>query len=140
MSTKRKRTISDIIDTYFEEFERWAEEFEETVMQRPSWNLKNCTIEPLREIMVAPTEVTVTVDLPYTDGKSVKVKPVSHTSLEVSAKMNRKIRLDDLGVSHCKGEFERFHCHVRIPVPVNMNGMSTRFKKGMLEIHIPRKY
>jgi HSP20 family molecular chaperone IbpA len=140
MSTKRKRTISDIIDAYFDEFERWAEEFEETVMQRPSWNLKNCTMEPLREMMVAPTEVVVTVDLPYTDRNSIKVKPVSHTSLEVSAKLKKRIRLDDLGVSHCKGEFERFHCHVRIPVPVNMDDMSTHFKKGILEIRLPRKY
>jgi HSP20 family molecular chaperone IbpA len=140
MSTKRKRTISDIIDAYFDEFERWAEEFEETVMQRPSWNLKNCTMEPLREIMVAPTEVVVTVDLPYTDKNSIKVKPVSHTSLEVSAKLKKRIRLDDLGVSHCKGEFERFHCHVRIPVPVNMDKMGTHFKKGILEIRLPRKY
>jgi HSP20 family molecular chaperone IbpA len=140
MSTRKRRTISEIIDTYFNEFERWAEEFEETMMQRPSWNLKNCTIEPLREIMLAPTEVIITVDLPYTSKNSIKVKPIGHTSLEVSAKMNRKVCLDDLGVKHCKGEFESYQCHVRIPVPVKMDKMSTRFTKGILEIRIPRNY
>jgi HSP20 family molecular chaperone IbpA len=140
MSIKKKRTISDIIDAYFEDLERWAEQFEETMMQRPSWNLKNCTIEPLREIMVTPTEVVVTVDLPYTEKKLIRVKPVGHTSLEISAKMKRKIRLDDLGVTYCKGEFERFYCHVRIPVPVNMDDMNVSVKKGILEIRLRRKY
>jgi HSP20 family molecular chaperone IbpA len=140
MSTKKKRTASDVIDTYFEEYERWTEEFEETITQKPSWNLKNCTIEPLREVLIAPTEVVVTVDLPYTSKNSIKIKPISPASIEVSAKMNRKIRLDDLGVKHCKGEFERLHCHVHIPVPVNMNKMDTHFKKGILEIRMPRKH
>jgi len=139
MSIKRKRSISDIIDAYFEDLERWAEQFEETLMVSPSWNLKNCTIEPLRETMVTPTEVVVTVDLPYTEKKTVQVKPVGRTSLEISAKMKRKIRLDDLGVTHCKGEFQKLHCHMRIPVPVNMNKMDIHYKRGILEIHIPRK-
>jgi HSP20 family molecular chaperone IbpA len=139
MSSRKKRSISDIIDAYFEDLERWAEQFEETLMERPSWNLKNCTIEPLREIMVTPTEVVVTVDLPYTEKNTVEVKPVSRTSLEISAKMKRKIRLDDLGVTHCKGEFQKFHCHMRIPVPVNMDKMDIHYKRGILEVHIPRK-
>lgn len=141
MSTKRKRrSISDMIDMYFESMEEWVEEFQETLVERPSWNLKNCTIEPLREITVTPMEVVATVDLPYTEKASVKVRPVSNTILEVSAKMRKKVKLDDLGVKHCKGEFQRFHCHMRIPVPVNMDKMDTKYKKGILEIHLPRKH
>jgi HSP20 family molecular chaperone IbpA len=140
VSTRRKRSISDIIDEYFEDLERWAERFGETLVQMPSWNLKNCTIEPLRETLVTPTEVIVTVDLPYTRKDTVHAKPVSNTSLEISAKMKQKIRLDDLGVIHCKGEFQRFHCHIRIPVPVNMKNMDIHYKKGILEIHLPRKH
>jgi HSP20 family molecular chaperone IbpA len=139
MSIKKRRSISDIIDAYFEDIERWAEQFEETLMVSPSWNLKNCTLEPLREIMVAPTEVMMTVDLPYTEKNAVQVKPAGINSIEISAKMNKKIRLDDLGVTHCKGEFQKFHCHIRIPVPVNMNKMDIHYKRGILEIHIPRK-
>jgi len=139
MSIKKRRSISDIIDAYFEDIERWAEQFEETLMVSPSWNLKNCTIEPLREIMVAPTEVVMTVDLPYTEKNTVQVKPAGRNSIEISAKMNKKIRLDDLGVTHCKGEFQKFHCHIRIPVPVSMDKMGIYYKRGILEIHIPRK-
>ncbi len=139
MSSRRKLPISDIIDAYFQDLERWAEQFEETLMVSPSWNLKKCTIEPLRETMVTPTEAVVTVDLPYTKKNTVQVKPTGKNCVEVSAKMKKKIRLDDLGVTHCKGEFQKFHCHMHIPVPVNMKKMVVHYKKGILEIHIPRK-
>jgi HSP20 family molecular chaperone IbpA len=140
MAIRRRPSISDIIDEYFADLEEWVEKFGETLTERPSWNLRNCSIEPLREIVVTPTEVSITVDLPFTSKGTVKVEPVSKNSLEVSAKMKRKIRLDDLGVTHCKGEFQKFHCHMRIPVPVKMDKMDIHYKKGILEIHLPRKH
>jgi len=139
MSSRRKRSIFDIIDEYFEGLEEWAERFKETLVERPSWDKKACTIEPLRDIMVTPTEVIVTVDLPYTEENTVEVKPIDRDSLEISAKMKRKIRFDEFGITHHKGEFQAFHCHTHIPVSVDMDKMEVRFKKGFLEIHLPRK-
>jgi HSP20 family molecular chaperone IbpA len=140
MAIRRRPSISGIIDEYFADLEEWVEKFGETLAERPSWNLRNCSIEPLREMVVTPTEVLITVDLPFTSKDTVKVEPVSKNSLEISAKMKRKIRLDDLGVTHCKGELQKFHCHVRIPVPVKMDKMDIQYKKGILEIHLPRKH
>ena len=140
MSIRKKRSVFDMIDAYFDDLEKWAEELEGTFVEKPSWNLKNCSIEPLREITVTPIEVIATVDLPFTEKKAIKVKPLSDTSLEISAKMKKKIRLDDLGVTHCKGEFQKFHCHMRLPVKVNMKKMITQYKRGILEIHLPRKH
>jgi HSP20 family molecular chaperone IbpA len=140
MAIRKKPSFSELIDEYFANLEEWVEKFGETITERPSWNLRNCSIEPLREVTVAPTEVVVTVDLPFTDKKGVKVKPVGKNSIEVSAKMKRKIRIDDLGITHCKGEFQKFHCHMRIPVPVNMSKMDVLYKRGILEIHLPRRH
>lgn len=140
MSTKRKRSIFDVIDEYFEDLEEWAERFRETLVERPSWNQKMCTIEPLRDIMVTPTEVIVTVDLPYTEENMIQVKPVDKNIIQISANMKRKIRLDDFGITHYRGEFQKLHCHTRIPVPVDMDKMEIRFKKGILEIRLPRKH
>jgi len=109
-------------------------------MQKPSWNLTECTIEPLREISVTPSEVMVTVDLPYTEKSAVRVEAVGDVSIEVSATMKQKVQLEDLGVTHCKGEIQKFHCLVRVPVPVDMDKMDVHLKKGILEIHLPRKY
>lgn len=138
MSIRRRRSISEIIDDYFDYLERWVEQFEETV-QRPSWNVRNCAIEPLREMMVTPTEVIATVDLPFTTKDTVQVKPVDESYLEIMAEMNRKIRLDQFGMTHCKGEFRKYHCSMHIPVPVKMDKMKIGYKKGILEIHLPRR-
>ena len=139
MSTKRKRSIFEIISEYFENLEEMTEQLEEAWIERPSWNCRSCTMEPLRNITVTPTEVIVTVDLPLTEENTVQVKPVEKNTLEITARMKRKIRFEDLGITHHKGEFQTFHCQTRIPVQVHMDKMHFRFKKGILEIHLPRK-
>jgi len=140
MSTRRRRSIFDMIDEYFESLEEWAERFRETLIERPRWNQKTCTIEPLRDIMVTPTEVIVTVDLPYTEENTVQVKSIDKNVIEISARMKRKIRFDEFGITHHKGEFQTFQCQTRIPVAVNMDKMQVRFKKGFLEVRLPRKH
>ncbi len=140
MLSKRRRSIFDIIDEYFEDLEELSERFRERLSEKPSWNQKTCAIEPLRDIMVTPTEVIVTVDLPYTEENTVQVKAVDEDVLEISAKMKRKIRFEEFGIIHYKGEFQTFHCQTRIPVPVQMNKMTEHFRKGILEVHIPRKH
>lgn len=139
MSIRKKASISDMIDEYFEDMEKWADQLRETMSERPCWDLKTCAIEPLREITVTPTEVIVTVDLPYAKEETVQVKAVDGSSLEILAEMKKKIRLTELGVTHRKGVIQRFHAWIRIPVTVNMDKMKIQHKKGILEIKLPRK-
>ena len=139
MSIKRKRSIMDILDNYFDELEEQFERWRETLTERPSWNQKACTMEPLRHVRVTPTEVIVTVDLPLTKENTIQVKPIDKKTIEILASMKRKIRFTDFGITHHKGEFQKLHCHLRVPVPVYMEKMELRFKKGILEIRLPRK-
>jgi HSP20 family molecular chaperone IbpA len=139
MSNKRKRSIMDILDNYFEDLEEEFERWRETLTERPSWNQKACTMEPLRHMRVTPTEVIVTVDLPLTKENTIQVKPIDKKTIEILARMKRKIRFTDFGITHHKGEFQKLHCHLRVPVPVYMEKMELRFKKGILEIRLPRK-
>jgi HSP20 family molecular chaperone IbpA len=140
MAIRKKRSIFEIFDEYFGDLEKWAQEFEETPAEKPSWNLKNRTIEPLRDMIVTPTEVIVTVDLPFTKTNTVQVKPVNKKTLEISAKMKREIRFEDFGITHHKGEFRTFYCQTRIPVPVQMDRLRLAIKKGILNIHVPREH
>ncbi|MGD0159242.1 MAG: Hsp20 family protein [Candidatus Bathyarchaeia archaeon] len=128
-----------MIDEYFQEMEKWADQIKETLSEKPCWDLKTCAIEPLREITVKPTEVIVTVDLPYADKKTVKVEAVDTSSLEISAEMKKKIRLKELGITHRQGVIQRFHAWIHVPVAVNMDKMKIEHKKGILEIKLPRK-
>lgn len=131
--------MSDIVDEYFEDMERWAEHFSSAIDENPCWNLKNCAIEPLRHVTVTPAEVIVTVDLPYANKSTAKVKVVDENALEISAEMRKKIRLNELGVTHMEGVIQRFHSWIRIPVRVDVKRMKIQHKKGILEIKLPRK-
>lgn len=136
---KKRRPFIDIFDRYFDDMERELDTWRESFVEGPSWNLKASTMEPLKSMRVLPTEVVVTVDLPLTKESSLKVKALDENTLEISAQMRRKMTFKELGITHHKGEFQKFHAHMRVPVAVQMSKMKTKFKKGMLEIHLPRR-
>jgi HSP20 family molecular chaperone IbpA len=140
MAIRKKQPMRDLVDSYFEGLERELERWRETFFEKPCWNLKEGTMEPLKDMEVTSTEVVVTMDLPLTVESSLQVKPLDEETLEISAKMKRIVHVREFGVTHHKGEFQRFHCHTRVPVPVKMDDMKIKFKKGLLEIHIPRKH
>jgi len=140
VSRKRKRSIFDIFSEYLEKLDLWAEKMKEEMMEQPSWNCEACTIEPLCNVFVGADEVVVTADLPCVDVDTINVKPLNDDLLEITAKMQRKIYFDDLGVKHRQGEFSMFHCQVHVPVPVRMEYLRTKIKKGILEVHLPRKH
>jgi HSP20 family molecular chaperone IbpA len=137
MENKRRRSIHDMIREYLDEVEKLKEGWPPT--ERPSWNLRECTLEPLSTIFVTAKEVIITADLPYAQPHSVKVEPINDDRLEITAEMKHKVRFKDWGITHHEGEFSTFSCQARVPVPVDMKDMKTIFKRGMLEIRLPRK-
>ena len=139
MAIRRRRSVFDIVNEYFDSVEEWAEHFEESLMEKPSWNQETCAFEPLRDVVVTPNEVLVTVVLPLTEENTVQVKPAGKNLLDITAKMKRKVKFEEFGITHRKGEFQTFHCQMRIPVQVQMDKIHFRCKKGLLEIHLPRK-
>ncbi|MGD8505067.1 MAG: Hsp20/alpha crystallin family protein [Candidatus Bathyarchaeota archaeon] len=137
---RRKRSISDMIRDYIEDIQDLAEELLEPIFaERPSWDARSCCLEPLCSVSVTPDEVIVTSDLPNIDPDAIEVTPINADTLEIKAKMKRKIRFDELGITHRKGEFQFFRCQIDMPVPVNMDQIKAEFKGGILEIHLPRK-
>ncbi|MFQ6080142.1 MAG: Hsp20/alpha crystallin family protein [Candidatus Bathyarchaeia archaeon] len=140
MSRKRRRSIFELMREYMEDLEAAVEEMAElAVAERPSWDVRSSCLEPLCNIFVTTDEVVVTADLPYTEPETVKVEAISEDRLEIGAKMRQKLRFDDFGITHREGEFSSFRCQVRVPVPVNMERMKVYFKRGILEIHLPRR-
>ncbi len=141
MSERRKKlSIFDLVREYLDDMEALAEELKErSFMERPSWDTRSCCLEPLCRVFVTPDEVIVTADLPNVKPGTIKVKPISAETLEISAEMRRKIRFNELGISHREGEFRFFRCQTSIPVPTNMNRVTKEFKRGILEVRLPRK-
>jgi len=140
MSRKRRRSIFDLMREYMEDFEAAAEEMAElAIAERPSWDARSSCLEPLCNVFVTADVVVVTADMPYTEPETVKVEAIGEDRLEIGAKMRQKLRFDDFGITHREGEFSSFRCQVRVPVPVNMKRMKVYFKRGILEIHLPRR-
>ena len=137
---KRKRSIFEIMSQYMENLEALADEMLESASpEQPSWDTQSCCLEPLCNIFVTIDEVVVTADLPYAQPETVEVKAMDENVIEISAEMRRNVRFDDFGISHRKGEFSAFRSRVPIPVPVETERMKVSFKRGILEIHLPRK-
>ncbi len=59
--------------------------------------------------------------------------------IEISAKMKHKVKFGDFGISHREGEFSSFRSRAHIPVPIETKRMKIHFKRGILEVHLPRK-
>jgi HSP20 family molecular chaperone IbpA len=136
---RRKRSIFEIMSEYMENLDALADKILETITERPSWDVQSCCLEPLHNIFVTADEVVVTADLPYAEPETVEVEAVGENLIEMSAKMKRRVRFDDFGISHRKGEFSSFRSRARIPVPVETDRMKISFKRGILEVHLPRK-
>lgn len=95
-------------------------------------------IEPLYSLFVGATEVVITMDLPYVNQAHVKLQCPSNDVVEIYAETSKKITFKDLGVKHRHGEFTCYHARIRIPVPVDESRISSKFKRGVLEVHLPR--
>lgn len=133
MWRERRKHLFELVDEYVRRAEFYAER-----AFASGWNEVAACIEPLYNIFVGANEVILTVDLPYVDAEDVALKVVSEDTIEVLANTNRKITFDDLGVKHREGEFTRYHTRIHIPVAVNESGMAYKFKRGVLEVHLPR--
>jgi HSP20 family molecular chaperone IbpA len=103
------------------------------------WNAAAACIQPLYDLFVAATEVVLTVDLPYVDQKQVKLHCPTEDSVEIYAETTRKITFKDLGAKHRRGEFTCYRARIHIPVPIDEKNINTKFKRGVLEVHIPRQ-
>jgi HSP20 family molecular chaperone IbpA len=130
MTRERKKNFAD----YIKRTEQIAER-----MLTTGWNERCSTIEPLSDIILGAEEVVVTMDLPYVDPKAVQVNVIADDTIEMRAKTKHRISLNDLGVKHRNGEFSFYHAVLHMPVPVNDEGMSSKLKRGILEIHLPRQ-
>jgi HSP20 family molecular chaperone IbpA len=133
MTHDRKKHIFETMDEYFKRAEFMVER-----VFVSSWNETAESIEPLYSISVGSSEVIVTVDLPYVNPEEVTLKLPADDVVEVYANTKRRITFADLGVRHRGGQFRSYHTRIHMPVPVVELGMASKFKRGVLEIRLPR--
>lgn len=127
--------MAEIVDEYLRRVE--------FAFERPftsSWNEIGSCMEPLYSVFVGGDEVVLTIDLPYVDHDSVKIRVVAEDTIDVSADTTKPISFKDLGMRHRGGEFKCYHARIHVPVPVNEPGITTKLKRGILEVRMPRVF
>ena len=141
MSKKQEKSLSfDAMEKYLEEIEALAEEVMSSAFpEDPSWNTKTCCLKALSNIFITPKEVIVTADLPNIEPETVKVETVNENVIEITAKMKKKMRFEDLGICHRKGEFSFLRCEDRVHVAIDSKKMKISNEGGILEVRFPRK-
>jgi HSP20 family molecular chaperone IbpA len=141
MSEKQKKhSIFDIMNEYMEKFENFTDELmESTFYEGPSWNTETCCLQALSNVFVTPREVIVTADLPNIKPETVKVEAIDENTVEITAKMKKKVQFVDLGINHRQGEFSFLRCQGRVHVVFDAEKMKISWKGGILEVRFPRK-
>jgi len=133
MSHERRKHLFEAMDEYFKRAEYMFER-----VFTSSWNEAAQSIEPLYNIAVGSSEVILTVDLPYVNQEEVTLKVPADDTVEIYANTKRRITFADMGVRHRGGQFKSYHARVHMPVPVLESGMTSKFKRGVLEVRLPR--
>jgi len=133
MSHERRKHFVEAMDEYFRRAEFMFERFFAS-----GWNEAAECIEPLYSIAVTSNEVMLTVDLPYVSPEEVRLNVPADDMVEIHANTKRRITFADLGIRHRGGQFKCYHARIHMPVPVLESGMTSRFKRGVLEIRLPR--
>ena len=138
---RARRSLMEALREYIEDLRRTAMELMETLMgpEGPCWDPRASSIKPLTHISVSPDEVVITMDLPLVRPETIRVKPVEEDVIEVIAEMKRTLRPQELGMVHVEGEIRQLRCKTRVPVPVETKAMRFVFRKGILEVRLPRK-
>jgi HSP20 family molecular chaperone IbpA len=141
MSEKQEKSSAfDAMEKYLEEIEALAAEVMASAFpEGPSWNTKTCCLHALSNVFITPREVIITADLPNIEPETVKVEAVDENFIEITAKMKKKVRFEDLGIYHRKGEFSLLRCQGRIHVAIDEKKMEIVHEGGILEVRFPRK-
>ena len=142
MSEKREKSSTfDSMEKYLEEIESLAEEVMACAFPKgPSWNTETCCLHALSNVFITSREVIVTADLPNIEPETIKVEAINENLIEITAKMKKKVRFEDLGIAHRQGEFSLLRCQGRVHVAIDADKMEISCNEGIVEVRFPRKH
>ncbi len=133
------RRISEIVEEIRREIRRLLEDIERDLeLNRPMWDYKSKSLEPLCTIEESENEVIVTFDLPMVDKNNIKINATEDT-VEIEAQLKEGFKVEG---PRYLGEELRFTCFrkvLRLPSKVDPMKARASFRGGILEIRLPKK-
>ena len=105
----------------------------------PSWNIKTSCLHALSNLSITSREIIVTTDMPNIDLETINIKIIDEQTIEITAKLKKKVSFTELGIYHRRGEFSFLRCQNSLKVAVDSEKMKISYEEGIIEVRIPRK-
>lgn len=125
----------------FENFGRGIESlFSETfgMIEESLFDIASRSLRPLFSVDVSEDMVTATFDLPGVNRKDVAIT-CTEDAISVEAQMARPVRLRVASGQRDQREFVRYSRKVLLPVRVDPDGGSAKFRNGIAVVKLPRR-
>ena len=141
---KKRHSPWEHFEAMFEDMERrfdrmFADILDETYVARPLMDVGQCILEPLTDVRETMDDILVMVDLPLVDKKEDIDIQLLERKLEIRAKTRKPICFERWGTVQRRTRFNEFRKTVELPTDVESEGVRATFKKGVLQILIPKK-
>lgn len=101
------------------------------------FDLQSSSLRPLSKVEVNDEFVTVTFDVPGVDKEHISVM-CTEDEVVVEAEMRKPFRASGPGRAESSVKFVRHSKRIQLPVPVDPDQGSAKFRNGILVVKLPR--
>jgi HSP20 family protein len=106
-------------------------------MGRSLFDRYHGSLRPLSKVDVSQERVTVTFDVPGVDKEDVTIT-CSQDSVSMEAEARKQFRSGGAGHHESSVEFVKYSEKVQVPVPIDPDRATARFKNGIIVVRLPR--
>jgi HSP20 family protein len=100
------------------------------------FDLESRSLKPLFKIEVDDEKVTVTFDLPGVSKDDVEITSTEET-ISIEAEMVKPVKLKVSDVNQTRVDFERYSKKIRLPLRVDPNKGTAKFRNGLVVVKLP---
>jgi len=119
------------------EIDRMISEVEEA-MTKPLISFERRCLTPLYEIRDSEDELILYVDLPKVRSKDDISVTLAEDKVIIDAKISSPISFGDIPI-YSGQNYNRYYAEIRLPVPVEAKKTRASYRRGILEIRLPKK-
>jgi len=105
-------------------------------VEDPLFDIQTRSLKPLFRLEVSDDSVIIAFDLPGVKKEDIEIT-CTEELVSVEAEIRRAVALRVSGTSSRTTRFERYSKKIRLPVPVDPNRASARYRNGMVVVKLP---
>jgi HSP20 family protein len=105
-------------------------------IDNPLFDVQSKSLKPLFRLEISDENVMVALDLPGVKKEDIKIT-CTEDLVSVDAEIRKAVALRVAGTSGRSTRFERYSKKIRLPVRVDPNGASAKYRNGMVVVKLP---